>query len=252
MTSTTETGHAKNVANFENLISFCTGYGTAYNPTKTSIKVAAMNTLLTSARNSLQTVKTTKTAFDKATNARETAFENLKKHSTRIVNALEATDATKQTVDDAKTINRKIQGKRTNNKKNTPVTQPVEGITASSTEATQISISQQSYDSLIDNFSKLIVSVTAEPLYIPNETDLKATALNTLLANIKTANTAVINATPPYHSSIIARNTTLYQSLTGLVDIALEVKKYVKSVYGAKSQQYAEISGLEFKKLKKL
>jgi len=59
MTSTSETGHAKNVANFEDLISFCTGYGTAYNPTKNSIKIAAMNTLLASARNSLQTVKTT-------------------------------------------------------------------------------------------------------------------------------------------------------------------------------------------------
>ena len=109
MTSTTETGHAKNVANFEDLISFCTGYGTAYNPTKNSIKIAAMNTLLTSARNSLQTVKITKTAYDNATNAREIAFINLKKLSTRVVNALEATDAVKQTVDDAKQLTVKFR-----------------------------------------------------------------------------------------------------------------------------------------------
>ncbi len=31
MASTTETGHAKNVANFEDLISFCQGYGTTVN-----------------------------------------------------------------------------------------------------------------------------------------------------------------------------------------------------------------------------
>ena len=252
MTLTSETGHAKNVANFEDLISFCTGYGTAYNPTKNSIKIAAMNPLLTSARNTLQTVKTTKTAYDNGTNAREIAFANLKKLSTRVVNALEATDATKQTVDDAKTINRKIQGKRADNIKTPPVTPPAEGTTPAPTEVIQISVSQQSYDSLIDNFSKLIVSVTAEPLYIPNETDLKVTALNTLLTNLKTTNTAVINITPAYRSAIITRNTTLYQSAIGLVDTALEVKKYVKSVFGARSQQYAEISGLEFKKLKKL
>ena len=252
MTSTSETGHAKNVANFEDLISFCTGYGTAYNPTKNSIKIAAMNTLLTSARNTLQTVKTTKTAYDNGTNVHEIAFSNLKKRSTRVVNALEATDAVKQTVDDAKTINRKIQGKRADNKKTPPVAPPAEGTTTTPTEVIQISVSQQSYDSLIDNFSKLIVSVSAEPLYIPNETDLKVTALNTLLTNLKTTNTAVINVTPAYHSAIIARNTSLYQSIIGLVDIALEVKKYVKSVFGARSQQYAEISGLEFKKLKKL
>ena len=252
MASTSETGHAKNVANFEDLISFCTGYGTAYSPTKNSIKIAAMNTLLTSTRNSMQTVKTTKTAFDNATNAREIAFANLKKLSTRVVNSLEATDATKQTINDAKTINHKIQGKRAGAVKTQQPAPPAEGTIQPPVEVTQISVSQQSYDSLIENFSKLIVSVTAEPLFIPNETDLKVTALNTLLTNLKTTNTAVINVTPPYRTALITRNTYLYQPDNGLVDIALDVKKYVKSVFGAKSPQYAEISGLEFKKLKKL
>lgn len=32
MASTTETGHAKNVANFDDFISFVTGYGAAFNP----------------------------------------------------------------------------------------------------------------------------------------------------------------------------------------------------------------------------
>jgi len=34
-----ETGHAKNVANFEDLISFATGYGATYNPSKNSLKI---------------------------------------------------------------------------------------------------------------------------------------------------------------------------------------------------------------------
>lgn len=252
MASTSETGHAKNVANFEDLISFCTGYGTLYNPTKNSIRIAPMNTTLASARTSLQTVKTTKTAFDNATNAREIAFATLKKTCTRIVNALDATDAAKQTVNDAKTINRKIQGKRADNTKIPTVNPPVANTTSPSPEIVQISISQQSYDSLIDNFTKLIVAVSAEPLFNPNENDLKTTALNIMLANLKTTNTAVVNATPAYHNAVISRNTLLYQPDIGLVDTALEVKKYVKSVFGAKSQQFAEISGLQFKKLKKL
>jgi hypothetical protein len=70
-----------------------------------------MNTLLPSTWKTMQTVKTTMTEYDNETNAREIAFVNLKKLNTRIVNALEATDAVKQTVDDAKTINHKIQGK---------------------------------------------------------------------------------------------------------------------------------------------
>ena len=34
-----ETGHAKNIANFQDLIAFCTGYGATYNPTKTALKL---------------------------------------------------------------------------------------------------------------------------------------------------------------------------------------------------------------------
>lgn len=251
MASTSETGHAKNVANFEDLISFCTGYGTVYNPSKNSIKLVALGTLFTSSKSALLSVKSKKTAFDNACNAREIAFIPLKKFCTRIVNALESTDAAKQTVDDAKTINRKIQGKRANSsKKETPV--PTDNNTTTSiTETNQISVAQQSFDSLIDNFDKLVVSVSAESYYIPNENDLKVTALNTTLTNFKTLNTAVISATTPYSNAMITRDSSLYQTDTGLVDVALEVKKYVKSVFGASSPQYKQVSSLAFKKIKK-
>lgn len=42
MASTTETGHSKNVANFDDFISFVTGYGTAFDPSKASIKLTAL------------------------------------------------------------------------------------------------------------------------------------------------------------------------------------------------------------------
>lgn len=243
MASTSETGHAKNVANFEELISFCTGYGTTYNPSKSGIKLTALTTLHTTAKTSLQTVKTTKVAFDNGTNTREIAFESLRKLCTRIVNSLEATDAKQQTVDDAKTINRKIQGRRADKPKK---------LIATETEPApvQISVSQQSYDNLIDNFAKLIQLVTAESSYAPNENDLKVTALNTLLTSLKTANTNVISTTTTYSNARISRDNTLYSTDTGLVDTASEVKKYVKSVFGTASQQYKQISNLQFRKVK--
>lgn len=39
MASTSETGHAKNVANFQDLIAFVTGYGATYNPIKNALKL---------------------------------------------------------------------------------------------------------------------------------------------------------------------------------------------------------------------
>jgi len=111
MASTIETGHAKNVATFEDLISFCAGYGAPYNPSKALLKLPALTTQLTGANAALQAVKVAKTAYDNATNARELAFKPLKPLATKIVNALAATEASAQTVDDVKTTNNKIQGK---------------------------------------------------------------------------------------------------------------------------------------------
>jgi hypothetical protein len=93
MASTIETGHAKNVATFEDLISFLTGYGATYNPTKAALKLPALTTQLTAASATLQAVKVAKTANDNATNARELAFKPLKPLATKIMNALAATDA---------------------------------------------------------------------------------------------------------------------------------------------------------------
>ena len=251
MASTSEIGHDKNVAHLEDLIAFCIGYGATYNPSKVNLKIPALQTLLTNGRTVIQTVKTTKTPHDNATNAREIGFNPLKKLCTRIINSLASTDATKQTINDAKTINRKIQGSRpgTTKTKTPLITENTE--TNATAEINQISNYQQSFNSAVDFFAKLIVTISAEPLYTPNENDLKVTALNATLANLKTLNTAVINVTPAFSNAMISRDVTLYQTGTGLVDIALSVKKYVKSVYGATSLQYQQISGIEFKRIKK-
>ena len=245
MASTSETGHAKNVANFEDLISFCTGYGASYNPSKAAIQIAALNTLHTNAKNSLTGVISAKTAFSNATNARQAAFDPLKKLCTRIVNALDATDATDKLVKDAKSINNKIQGTRSGDKP----TPPPAGATDAAEDKT-ISVSQQSFDSLIENFAKMIELVSSEPTYTPNETELQVSTLTTTLGSLKTTNTAVINTYTNYSNGRITRNTILYGATSGLVDIAGDVKKYVKSVFGATSPQFKQVSKLEFKKVK--
>lgn len=254
MASTSETGHAKNVANFEDLISFCTGYGASYNPSKAAIKLPALNTLLTSARNSLIAVNTAVSPYNIAVNAREIAFAPLSKLVTRIINSLDATDATTQIVKDAKTFARKIQGGRADKlPPPPPPPNPADKIILPSPPPTplpitpiHVSASQMSFDSRIENFSKLILLLTNEPLYIPNETDLKLVTLNTLLTSLKNTNTAVVNNTTPMSNARINRNKILYLAVTGLFDIQKEVKKYVKSVFGTSSPEYKQISGIKF------
>ena len=98
----------------------------------------------------------------------------------------------------------------------------------------------------MDHFAQLIALLTAEPKYLPNENELKVATLNTQIADMRTKNTAVINALTAVSNARINRDKLLYGDLTGMVDTAMAVKQYVKSLFGAKSPQYKQVSGLRF------
>ena len=238
-----ETGHAKNVANFQDLIAFVTGYGANYKPTKSAFKLPQLNALYTGADNALKDVIAKNTACNNAINARIIAFDGLRTLSTRIISALQTTDATAQKIADAKGFNKKIQGQRA-----TKITTPVDTNTP---VPSTISTSHQSYDQLIQHFAGLISILQSEPSYAPNENDLKIAALNAKQADMVAKNKALANALTPLSNARIARDKILYKEETGLVDIAKKVKIYIKSVFGARSAEYAQVSGIEFKKVKK-
>lgn len=250
MASTSETGHPKNVANFENLISFTVGYGVTYNPSKTNLKVIALQTQLASCKVNIASVTSTGVAFNNAVNSRMDAFFGIKKLSTRLLNALDSTNATTQTVKDLKTVNAKVQGSKLTKADSGKAPIPIDPNTPVVDTAKTISTSQQSYSSLIEHMATMITILSTEPTYIPNETELKVVTLNTLLTNLKNTNTGVINAYTTVSNSRIARDQSLYNTTNGLCEIAQEVKKYVKSVYGATSPQYKQISGIPFKVVK--
>lgn len=243
MANQNETGHAKNVANLEGLIGYCKGYGLKYNPSNPIIKIEGLTNLHEQAKTSLANLKTAKTAFDNATNARELAFAPLKKLSTKIVNALAAVGAEQQTIDDATTSHAKVQGRRMSPKK---VAKPAVKEGAATTEPTNNSVSQQSFDGQVENFSKLVETVSSEPLYQPNEVELQAPSLRALLINLKTLNTAVIDAATTLSNARIGRDKILYGDEAGIHDVALAVKQYVLSIFTKSSAQYKQVSGIQF------
>ena len=248
MASTSETGHAKNVANLQDLIAFVTGYGATYNPTKNALKLPQLTTLYTASQASLADVVTKNTAYNNKVNERVVAFSNLKALSTRVVNALQTTDATAQKIADAKGFNKKLQGTRT-----TPRPSGGAGGGLSDPNApapNTISTSQQSYDQQIQHLAGIISVLQSEASYAPNENDLKIVTLTAKQADLTAKNSAVATAYTNVSNSRIARDTTIYAPETGLFDIASEVKKYVKSVFGATSPQFAQVKGIEFKKPK--
>ena len=243
MASTSETGHAKNVANFDDQNSFVTGYGTAYNPSKASIKLTALQALSTSAKNAITAVNTALSAYTNAVASRDTAFTPLSKYVTRVMNALKATDTTDRIDESVRSIVRKIQGTRASAKL---TEEEKKTFAAAGKEVIEISASQMSYDSRLDNFDKLVKLLAGIPLYAPNEADLKITALTAMYNDLKAKNTAVVTTSSQLSNTRISRNDILYKKLTGLADTAMDIKSYIKSVFGATSPQYKQVSKLEF------
>ena len=238
-----ETGHAKNVANFEELVNILTGYGVPYNPSKNAIKLPALNTLVGNVKTSMFAVNTALATYKTAVNAREVAFEPLSRLATRILNAIIATDTTEQVDDSAKSYVKKIQGRRTTAKLTEEQKQQ---LVADGKPVNEVSTSQMSYDNRLDNFDKLIKLVAAIPQYVPNEIDLKLVALNTLYADLKAKNLSVISAHTNLTNARIARNDLLYKALSGLVDLAFDIKTYIKSIFGTQSPQFKQVSGIKF------
>ncbi|MEI6755294.1 MAG: hypothetical protein WCK78_19320 [Paludibacter sp.] len=248
MASTSETGLTTNVANFETLISYITAFGTDYNPSKNRLSIPELQKILSEAKASLNAVNVAFSANSNAAAARESAFEPLSKLVTRANNALKATDTTTQVDDSAKTIVRKLQGSRASAKLTDEEKKALE---AEGKSTTQISTSQMGFSDRLENFAKFITLLSSIPDYIPNEEDLKTASLSASLENLIIKNSAVLPTEVQLSSARIARNEIQDKPLTGLVDIALDAKVYIKSVFGATSPQYKQVSKLAFVKQKK-
>ena len=243
MTNTSETGHAKNVTNLESLITSIIALETSYNPSRDSIKLPALQALLTASTESLNAVNIAQAAYSNAVAARKVAFEPFSKLITRVMNSLKASGASTQVVQSARTIVRKLQGRRASAK---ITEEEKKALEAEGKEVNQISASQMSFDNRIENFDRLIMLLSSIRLYNPNEEELKVETLKALHNQLKEKNTEVILPIVQLSNSRMTRNKILYSENTGLVDVALDSKTYIKSIFGATSPQYKQISKLRF------
>ena len=243
MASTSETGHAKNIANFQNLIAFVKAYGATYNPSKEALKVPQLEALLADAQAKLDNVINQYATYNTKVNARLSAFSGLKALSTRLINALQTTDATDELVNDAKGFNRKLQGQRSTPASTTPQD-------PNAPAPNTISTSQQSYTQQLQHFAGLIAVLKTEPTYTPNEADLQIVTLEAKQTDLATQNDEVATAYVDVSNARLARNATLYTKEESIFEIASEVKKYIKAVFGATSPEFAQVKGIEFKKPK--
>ncbi len=233
-----ETGIAKNITNFSRIISVCDALGGVFSPSNSKLKIPALLTLRDNAQAAVDAASTAKAANDHAIAARALAFKNLNPTVTKAISLLSASGVSAQTVAQTRTIVRKLTGQRADNS--------APALLADGTTAKRISVSQLSYDSRIENFSKFIDFLSLVPEYAPNEPNLAITGLKALHDAAEAANIAVINSNVQFSNARIRRDTSLYKENDGLVFIAQDLKNYIKAIFGSTSTEYKQVSKLRF------
>jgi len=237
MASNSETGYAKNVSNLDSLTSSLVAAGIKYNPARADIGIPALKLLSGNAWAGIGAVIDNQKVENQAIANRQIQLGDHQKFATRIMNALSGSGASQQKIAEATTINRRIQGARASGKGKPAV----EGAEAPKTH----SVSQASYDGILENFKSLVGTLKTEPLYMPNEPEITVAAIDTYIKNLNNNNKAVNDATAATSAARTQRDDILFAPTVGLHELVLVIKKYLRSV-PALRDTYRSIMQLKF------
>jgi hypothetical protein len=230
--------HVKNVEAFTRMVNFCTGYGGKYNPGRPTLQVDALAHQMKVAGQALEQVIATKSHYDNVVNERKQVFTQLKRLVASVLRTLEASGASSEKLEDARSFARQVTGFFSKVKlKEEAAEIPVTGKRSSR---------QMAYASKADAFAKLLKAVATEPQYLANETHLSVKGLEETLEKLQMLNQQVYTARTAWSNALIQRNKVMYDQKESMLVVARSVRKYVRAIFGHDSQEYAQLKALHF------
>ena len=240
MASSSEVGHAKNIANLNLLNTNIIAVGAIYNPSNPKILLSNLQSIYTNAFNQQESVNNLVAPYSIAVDDRELIFKPLNRELTKLRKAYKASEGVTQAqLEDFMTIVRKLKGVR----KSAPTTS-----TNPDEAQTNYSTSQMSYDQRTNNMDLLIALLQNTPNYNPNETEYQIATYQAKKAEMLVKTQAVSDTFVPLNNARSLRNTTLYNAEDNLVDLANKAKDYLFTILDASSAQYKAIAKIKFKK----
>lgn len=236
MASNSETGHSVNISNFKLLIDKCTALGVPYNPSNADLIIANMTTLWTTGDTAHQTLTAAIQNAKNFINARQILFDPTEKLVTRTLNYFESTKASKQIKSDAKGLADRFRGYGVR----------VDKLADGTPDPADVSTSHQGFVQKADSFKQLIDLYISEPLYAPNENEIKTATLTALYNSMKAANDNIGTILAPVETVRITRDKALYEEETGMVDVSASCKDYVQGLFGASSAEAKLVRKIKF------
>lgn len=249
MSKINETGHAKNVVKFQKLKGFALAYGDKYNPSQKWLALKQLDTIAENAAAEISTHATAMQTLSNNINERRILYKAVRPLLSRLYANLKSSKAPKETLSDAMGFIKKIRGIRARQLK---AVKPVDGDAAATKEIEDThSAAQTSYSNIARHLEGLNGVLASYKNYNPNETELQTATVTTLINTLTEANNAVDTSFIAASYSRINRNKIIYTDTNSMFTTAQEVKDYIKSVFGAASPQYRQVSAITFRALQK-
>jgi hypothetical protein len=240
MASTSEVGHAKNIANLNLLNTNITSLGTIYDPSNSKLNLTNLQSTYTNSFAHQESVNNSIAPYSVAVNEREIIFKPLNRDLTKLRKAYKATEGVTQVqLEDLMTIIRKLKGVRKT---------AIKESTNPDQATINYSTSQLSFDQRTNNMDLLISLLQNTTNYNPNETEYKIATYQDKKVQMLAKTQAVANTFVPLNNARNLRNNSLYLSEDNLVDTANKAKDYLFTILDSNTAQYKAISKIKFKK----
>jgi hypothetical protein len=237
-----ESGHNKNVANFETVIIILTNLGADYAPPQALIVLTALQELLTDAKAVLADIDTAQAAKTVAVDTAQAEFKDLQQYVVNIKRSAEVEVNDEAFTKDIQTIVNKFHppGRQTgiDDAPDTPEDE----------SRTPQSQSQQSRDNQIAYLADLSSLLKTNADYNATGTPYATTAIDARIATLTAVNNAVTTTEAALGTKLDARDDVLYTDKTGITDRFILIKKYVLLTFGKDSAVYQQLNALEFRK----
>ena len=192
MASTSEVGHAKNIANLNLLNTNIVALGATYNPSNPKLLLPNLQTIYTTAFTQQASVNNLVAPYSVAVDEREVIFKPLNRELTKLRKAYKATEGVTQVqLEDFMTIIRKLKGVKKS--KDNPSTDSKE-------EQDSYSTSQMSYDQRTNTMDLLISLLQNTPNYNPNENEYKVATYQAKKTSMLQSTQAVADTFVPVKS----------------------------------------------------
>lgn len=235
MASTNETGHNKNVANFNAVYRILEEMGTLYHPTNAKLQLSNLSVIQENLQAAIADLNNKQPIYKNAVASRETAIAPLGKIMTKTLNYAKSLDISSIDKENVAVQAKKIRGDQKPKVIN-PETKETEGI----------STSQMSYDNRLANLSAFTSHLLSLSQYAPNEQEISIIELQALHSRLTNLSSAVNIAGNALITARKNRNDILYKDQANIIQLVRDIKAYLKSLGDTAKPYYTAVVKLKF------